>query len=344
MMLLSRAGGKMPDARSMALMIIPTGNLEKRLTQLKKEVPSRGIERHPSVLQNISDLPVELRSPALTALASTGTIHTIIAFPPQIQRGWHYVPKQALLFTPTGLACVKASIWPDHAPEVASVDAGGLLYVRASLLLLYGFLEIVAQDPVSPLRIGMEFNTVAWERIFRPLRQLLASRAGTAATASKITPSPPVQAALAGLPLKYSNGVKIFVSLPGEELEELVFQPGLWSGRKSWPFFFRKPITADTLLCLTTNFLIAIQEEPKVRRGWIVTYIPRSSCLEIHNRAHGAWSELAVRLEQSSQAAEVSLPLRSAAVETWRGVWLRHGGRWQDLLHETSEVPPDGSE
>lgn len=331
----------MTGARSKVPKFTTAGNLETRLAQLKKEVPSRGVERLPSVLQSLSDLPFELQSSALPALASKETILTIIAFPPQLQRGWHYVPKQALLFTPTGLTHVTASIWLDQAPEVTSVDARGLLYLRATLLLLYGFLEIVVQGRNSPKRIGMEFNTVAWETLSRPLRRLLTARTAAGMMTGRIVERSAVQAALADLPLKFSNGVKLFVSLPGEELESLLFQPGLWSSRKSWPFFFRKPISADTLLSLTSNYLVVIQEEPRVGQGWIVSYIPRSRIVEIRSQPHGLWNELAVQVRQGKQAAEVSLPLRSEAALTWRGEWLRHGGRWQDLPDETGKSIPE---
>jgi hypothetical protein len=39
-------------------------DLEERLTQLKKEVPTRGFERHPLILKNVSDLTAKLQSHA----------------------------------------------------------------------------------------------------------------------------------------------------------------------------------------------------------------------------------------------------------------------------------------
>ncbi len=319
-------------------MITPTGNLEKRLAQLKKEVPTRGIERHPTLLASISDLPTELRSSGLSTLASNETAQTIIAFPPQIQRGWHYVPKQALVFTPTGVIHVAASIWPDQEPQVTPVDARGLLYTRVTLLLLYGFLEVVAQGPGSPTRLGMEFNTVAWECLSRPLNQLLAVEA--AAPADGNAPSPSAQQALEKLSLKFSNGVKLFVLQPKEKLEDLVFQPGLWRTRKIWPFSFRRPITADTLLSLTSNFVVVIQEEPGVGQGWIVSHIPRKSILGIRSQPRDLCSELTIQLQRGDQTAEFRLALAGEAVEAWQGQWIRHGGHWEDLPAETAVGSP----
>jgi hypothetical protein len=143
-------------------MTIAENDLEKRLAQLKQQVPKRGIERHPLVLRNVYELPAELQSPAVISLAASKAIQTIVAFPPQIHRGWHYVSKQALLFAPTDVIHVQASLWPDQEPQVAYLDASGFMYMRITLLLLYGFLEVVAQGHTSPTQLGVEFNTVAW--------------------------------------------------------------------------------------------------------------------------------------------------------------------------------------
>jgi hypothetical protein len=235
-----------------------------------------------------------------------------------------------------------ASIWPEQEPQLTLVDAGGLLYMRVTLLLLYGFLEIAARGDGSQTRLGMEFNTVAWECLSEPLRQLLTPKAAAAAvTADRAAYRPAVRPDLESLPLKFLNGVRIFVSLPGEELEELVFQPGLWDRRGPWPLFFRKPITADTLLTLTSHFLVVIQEELSVAQGWIVSYIPRSSILGIRSQPRGPWSELAVELKRGDQAAEVGLRLRSDAAQAWRERWARNGGQWQDLPEEPGEGPTE---
>ena len=309
-------------------------DLEKRLAQLKQEVPTRGFERHPSVLNTVSDLPTELQSPAVTTLATSEAMQTIIAFPPQIHRGWHYVPKQALLFAPTDVIHLLASIWPDQEPQVTYLKGYGLMYMKVTLLLLYGFLEIVAQGYSSPTRLGMEFNTVAWDRLSPPLRQLLqATKATPGAPTDKTTYSPTAQHALEKLPLKFSNGVKIYGLLPGEELEELVFQPGTW---KRWLLVFRRPISANTLLLLTSNYVVVIQEELEVAQGWIVSYVPRNSIIGMQNRPRSLWNELTVQLKRGDQTAEYKLLLKNEAAQCWRVRWIQHGGQWQDLPGEVS--------
>jgi len=307
----------------------PTDSREKRLAELKKVVTKRGFDHHASLLNNIQELPAELQSPAVTELAAQYAIQTIVVFPQQIQRGWHYVPKQALLFTATGLTHLLASIWPDQEPQITCIEGGDLIYVRVTLLLLYGFLEIVAQGQDFPTRLDMEFNTVAWHRLSPPLRQLLqASRVHQNASVDEASHASNTWKALDQLPVKFSNGVKIYGLLPGEDLEELIFQPEVW---KPWLYFFRQPVLANTLLLLTTNYLVVIQEELKVKQGWILSYIPRENITGMQNQPCGQCNELSVPLIRGGQSADYKLLLQSDAVEAWKTRWIQHGGLWKDL-------------
>jgi len=313
-------------------MIRSTDNQEKRLAELKKEVTKRGFDQHASVQKTTSELPLELQSPAVTALAAREAIQMIIAFPPQIQRGWDYVPKQALLFTPTDTIHLLASIWTDEEPQITCLKGRGLIYMKVTLALLYGFLEIVAEDQKAPIRLGVEFNTVAWNYLSRPLRRLLqASVATPDRLTDNVTDSPPTQKDVEKLPRKFSNGVKIYGLLPGEKLEELVFQSNTW---KRWLYFFRQPVSAKTLLMLTTNYVVVIQEALDVEQGWIISYIPRNNIAGMQNHPCGLWNELSVQLKRDRQSVEYKLILDSEVVEAWRRQWVQHGGQWQELQSE----------
>lgn len=306
-----------------------TAAREKRLAELKKEVTKRGFDRHASRLSNISELPSDLQSPEVSVLASCEDIQSIILFPQQIQRGWHYVPKQALLFTASGVIHLLASIWLDEKPQITYLNGCGLMYLKATLLLLYGYLEIVGQGQDSPTRLGMEFNTVAWGYLAPPLRHLLkASKTVFSLPADQVDYSPHAREAFEKLPFKFFNGVQIYGLLPGEELEELLFQDATWKGRF---YFFRQPITSDTLLMLTTNYMVVIQEDLKVRQGWIVTYIPRNNICGIQSQWSGLWNELSIQLDRRGQSVDYKLLLASEAAEAWHRQWVQHGGPWQDF-------------
>jgi len=309
-----------------------TSAQKKRVAELKREVIRPGFDRHAFQLGNIGDLPADLRGPSVAQIAVQEAIHSIIVFPAQIQRGWHYVPKQALLFTATGVIHLLASIWPNQEPQVTHLNGCGLMYLKASLLLLYGYLEIVAQGQDSPIRLGMEFNTVSWDAISTPLRQLLkVSKTAFNLPEDQIAYSTIAREAFEKLPLKYFNGVQLYGLLPGEELEELFFQEG--SG-KPWLFFFRRLVTPDTLLMLTTNYMVVIQEDLKLKVGWILSYIPRNGICMIQSQGDGLWTELTVQLKRQDQAASCKWLLAKKTVDEWRLRWLAHGGRWQDFSNQ----------
>jgi hypothetical protein len=203
------------------------------------------------------------------------------------------------------------------------------MYMKVALLLLYGFLEIVAQGQTSPARLAMEFNTVAWQRLSHPLQQWLhGTRDIPGASAENGMYSPALQSSIDSLPLKFSNGLKIYGLLPGEKLQGLVFQPALWERRL---YFFRRPILANTLLLLTTNYVVVIQEELRVEQGWILSYIPRHCITGIQLQPSGLWDEVSLQLKRSDQSAVYSLMLKPETAESWCKQWIQHGGLWQDV-------------
>ncbi|HZY44612.1 MAG TPA: hypothetical protein VFF70_07675 [Anaerolineae bacterium] len=157
---------------------------------------------------------------------------------------------------------------------------------------------------------------------------LRATKAVPGAWTDEITSLPTAQQAVEKLTLKFSNGLRIYGLLPGEKLEDLVFQSGDW---KRWLFLFRRPVLANTLLLLSSNYTVVIREELEVAQGWIISYIPRSSIVGIQNQPRSLWKELTVQLNRGDQTAEYKLRLTDEAAQAWREQWIQHGGQWQDL-------------
>ena len=317
------------------ILINSKNDLDQRLTQLRREVLARGYDRHPSLLHNVSELPAELQSPAVTNLVKAKALETIMAFPAQIQHGWKYVPKQALLFTSTEVIHLMASIWPDQEPQITSVNGRDLMYMRVSLLLLYGSLEIIAHGSDTLDQISMEFNTVAWYRMSEQLDKVLqASKATPCKQFENIIISANIRQDIKKLPFKFSNSVYMFGQLPGEELEELVFQPAI---NKRWLILGRRPLISNTVLLLTTNFMMVIQEDPSVKLGWIITYIPRSNITRIQNQPGSLWNELTIQLDREKQTKEYKLALKDEVTQAWGEKWIGHSGQWIDLPAEVKK-------
>ncbi len=304
-------------------------DLEKRLTQLRREVLARGYDRYPSLLYNISDLHAELQSPSLINMVGSTAIETSFAFPAQIHHGWKYIPKQALLFTPTDVIHILASIWPDQPPQITSISRSDFMCMRVSLLLLNGLLEIFAHRNDTPAQIAIEFNTVAWNRMSQPLEQFLQAPKCTPGIPSEYhTFSASIQQDIKKLPLKFSNGVYLYGQLPEDDVEELVFQPAI---KKQWLIFDRRPLISNTLLILTTNFFIVIQEDPHVKLGWIITYIPRGNITRIYNQPCSLWNEITVELKRENQTKEFRFLLKNETTLEWRERWKGNNGQWIDI-------------
>ena len=304
------------------------GERERRLAQLRREASRRGFDRHASVLKNVSELPAEFQTPAVLELADREVVQRTILFPPQVRGGVSYIPKQALLFTQTGALHLMSSIWPDQEPQVTYVHASDLMYMDITLILLYGFLDILAQGPGSPTRLGLQFNTVAWCLLAKPLRKLLQPEI-SAPELWEDEPqfSPGIQQSLEGLPVKFGNGTKIYGLLPGEQLEELVFQPETW---KPWLHFFRRPLTPNTLLLLTSHYVVVIREGLNIPQGWILTYSPRECITDMKIQSRDLYSTLIIGLKREEQTAEYTLSLAGCSLEEWRSRWIRRGGPWTD--------------
>jgi hypothetical protein len=195
-----------------------------------------------------------------------------------------------------------------------------------TLLLLYGFLEIVGRSAESPTCLAAEFNTVAWDKLAAPFRRLVEKSCG-----ESIPPPEPrvaashVQARRDNLPLKFYNGIRLHGLLAGETLLDLVFQPGV---KERLLYLFHRAVLANTLVLLTSHFVVVIQEELKVAQGWIVTYIPRANIRGIHCQPRGQWNELSFQLNLEGQKAEVILRLNDEATQAWKAVWEDQNGEW----------------
>jgi len=170
---------------------------------------------------------------------------------------------------------------------------------------------------------------VDWYCLSPPLRRLLqATRVGLAPPENEEVRSSTTQQTFEKLPLKFSNGVKIHGLLPGEEMEEVIFQAGAW---KRWLYFLRRPISADTVVLLTGHYLVVIQEELDVKQGWVLSYIPRNNIVGIQNQPCGLANQLSVQLKKDNQSVDYKLVLKGETAEVWHRQWVQHGGRWEDI-------------
>lgn len=295
------------------------------------------LRRHPrpefySLLQEV---PHHLLSAAQPWLPPDGVIQGALVLPGEYYARkkvhWEWVPERALIFL-DGSALHVSSGTAGAAPEVMAIDARSLLYLRSSLLLLYGLLEFKADCGGQTGEVRLEYNTVIWELLRRPLARFVA--------AAGLQPQSVDDAELQGrnasliksLPYKFANGVRYYVLEPGERLEAATFQPAIWERRGLLP----NQVTPNTLFALTDRKLVLIEENRssfwQKRRsgteyGWIFTYIPLERVVEIGAAAQGVrWTEFTIRLEWGGAQDERKLLLEPAIAARWEQAWLAAQG------------------
>jgi hypothetical protein len=158
---------------------------------------------------------------------------------------------------------------------------------------------------------------------------LRISKTTSKVPADQVAYSPHSRQAVEKLPLKFFNGVQLYGLLPGEELEDLVFQEGTWNHRL---YFFRRLITADTLLLLTTNYMVVIQEDLKLKVGWIVSYIPRDCIAGMGSSPGDACTQLIVQLKRKNQTTDIKFLLTEETANAWLALWPRGSIPMQELV------------
>ncbi len=290
----------------------------------------KGMASHPYAVQSLGDLPVSLRQAAEQALETGEPIHSNFVVPAQVSpRGWlglRYTPEQALLFTSQGVLHVQDGATLGQPAQATYLRADGLLYAHLSLILLYGRLELAGQINGALARIVVEFNTVG-ESLLQPgLRQLVRQAWGQTTTraAAGQAQTETVLRELDRLPMKFSNGLRYHGLQPGERLLGFVFQPGIWTRR--WRFF-RRQVSATTLLALTNRQLVILTENKVGRQanyGWIFTFCPLAGIAGIEPKPFEAWQELQVHLERGSVAVDRRIILESETTLAWQNLWSRY--------------------
>lgn len=294
----------------------------------RAQVPT-GLRSHPYLAANLAELPDELRRAVRGESWLPQETNDIFVVPPQsFLEGWfrrRYVPEQALLFTPDGVGHVQGPVETGQAARLTYLRAADLLYVRLSLLLLYGRLELAGRVNGGPGRAVVEFNTVCWHLLRPFLRELLRRASDRRGGPAPEVLTAEIAAEIDRLPLKFSNGLRYTALLPGENLLGFVFQPAIWTRR--WRFLPWQ-VSANTLLALTDRQVIIVEEEKTGRHaayGYIFTFLSRVAITAIMPQPGEGWQELLIRLEQGAITAERRVTLEPDTAAEWQELWRRYG-------------------
>lgn len=290
-----------------------------------------GLRRHalPDFFDSVGELPAELSSLAEAALppghAVRGALFVPAEYVARRMLAWEYVPERALVFLDGAALFVRAE-GPETPAETMFLDAHSLLYVRSSLLLLYGLLEFKADCGPQPNEVRLEYNTVIWRALGGPLARFVSASCSPFAPGDDKAVRAANDRILKALPFKFANGLRYYALDPGERLLAAVFQPAIWERRA----FFSFQVTPNTLFGLTEGKVVLIEESrspvwrrsPQGEYGWIFTYIPRDRVVDMVVTPHSRYAE--VRVELARGAAKES---RSLVLEPGTAVQLERSWR-----------------
>jgi hypothetical protein len=135
---------------------------------------SRGIAQHPFIIKKIEELPEPLLRLAHNYSHLFDSIDFMLVIPNQSFLkglfGRRFAPQQALLFNPDGILHLQDAPAPDLPGQAVLIEAKNLRCLVSSLLLLYGKLEIFAEQGGLSQKIEVEYNTVAHD-LMKPYLQ-----------------------------------------------------------------------------------------------------------------------------------------------------------------------------
>lgn len=290
------------------------------------------LRRHPmpEFYDHLRALPPSLLPAALTALPPGRAVRGALVLPPEYyvrkKVHWEYVPERALIFL-DGAALHVTAAMDAAAPQVMLIDAWALLYLRSSLLLLYGLLEFEADCGGSVGEVRIEYNTIIWQALRGPLGRFVSEAGPCTSSVEEAEALERNAAIIRKLPFKFANGLRYYALEPGELLHAAVFQPAIWQRRAILP----QQITPNTLFALTDRKVALIEESRtsawRQKRadgeyGWIFTYIPRDRVADMTVTSGPIWTEMTLRLEWGSARHERTFLVEPAIAEKWQQAWI----------------------
>jgi hypothetical protein len=288
------------------------------------------LRRHPlpEFVTSLAELPAPLAPLVQRWLPKDAAIRGALVVPPEyIARtmlAWEYVPDRALIFTDRAALYVAAGA-PGLASQAMLLNPPDFLWLRSSLLLLYGLLEFKVECDGASSDVRLEYNTVIWPRLNDALSRFIAAACGPAPAVEAERAADANLSILNQLPFKFASGLRCYVLTPGERVQAAVFQRALWEGAR----FLPRQLTANTLFALTDRKLVFIEEQRSLawRRpsqgeyGWIFTYIPRDRVVDMVVTPGARWSELKVCLALGGASDERTFVVEPSTAVQWQRAW-----------------------
>ena len=222
----------------------------------------RRLRWHASSVSSLDDLPPLVKAALEAELRPGEAIRQIISAPRQhvLSMGvagwrrwlaavlpWDWTPDWILVVTNSRLLAA-ASTAADEEPIVTATPIADLLSFELGTILLFSWFDWTWANEGRLERQRIYFNTVSdrlfWDALLFLRRSLIAD-----------ADLPPPQSGrglerLVDLPYKFKNLIPHRLLLPDEEIQALVYRPGIWTARMG-PFRRKR---APALALVLTNY------------------------------------------------------------------------------------------
>ncbi|MFC2144870.1 hypothetical protein ACFLQQ_00930 [Actinomycetota bacterium] len=270
----------------------------------------KGYKAHPFSIGNEFTMPKKL----VSILDDNGFnfreyTNSFIVPPQAYLKHWfgrRFVPWQALLFNKKEIVYVMDSLILDKRGTAKKMSAENLIYLKLKLCLLYGKLDIVCSNGKDANQIEVEYNTTA-HRILKPnLERFLKA---SWYEKKELANNEDIHNKLKKIPIKYRNGVYIYVLQKGEVLLDLIYIPRLV--RKIG--FIKINLSSDILFAITDRQLVILEDDISSINSytWLLTYIPINNINNISFRKQNRITEITLRIKRNNLLKKLLLNIEN---------------------------------
>lgn len=281
------------------------------------EIP-KGYKAHPFSVDDYYRMPENLSGILEKNGVDLKEYEGTFIVPPQAYlKGWfgkRYVPWQALLFDHSEVIHVSDSLILDESGRVRKISAGELLYLKLHLCLLYGKLDILSVKENTLDTVTVEYNTVG-HRLLEPQLERFIKASWTKETKSIYRPD--VAERLSKIPVKYRNGVSIYVLQSGENLRDFLYLPRLVKKIG----FIKINLLPDVLLAITDRQLVILEDDlsPASAYSWLLTYIPLDNFSGTEVEKFKGSTEIKLKVKRAKAIEYISIRIQEKYEDSVKG-------------------------
>jgi hypothetical protein len=291
-----------------------------------------GFSKHreyPYQVSGLANLPVGLRQLAELALPPAEPANPIFVIPGQLSAkkfggfgGMHWVPEQALLFTPHGVFHVQAGKSTNEMGHAKYLPGNSLLYARVSLVLLYGRMELCGVVNDNLTSIVVVYNSVSHELMEPALKNFLRLAWDQTRDEGSSYYHNLLLGKLREQSYKFRSGLENHSLQPDERLLGFVFQPRIY---KQYFRIFHRLIVPAGLVALTRKQLIIIEEgvSSATSYGYFFTFCPRANVVNIETKTNGRLQNVYIHLRKDNVTTEHQLTTENANALACQALWAK---------------------